>query len=182
MSNLLFETKIIDSKNFRKLKPFRTILYILLIFIGFLLVKPRKVTGNNQSLSDMLNLDYSIVLSSFLFFGLMAIILHYYSEKYKKIGNLVINEENIILKTSNDTFIYSLNELKNLSISRGSTFHYEYKEDNYLIKFDNWVSFDFNGELKKIEFSIDSITKNEEFEELIKFLTVKYNDLKYISI
>ena len=187
-NKLLFETKIIDSNIFRKLQPLRYCIYFVLIFIAFLLVRstrryhyPYRSREVYPNLANMLNLNENIIFIVFLALGILAVALHFYSKKYKHLGNLLIMDNEFIFKRNKSIEVFKFKDLSDIKITRGATFHYEYKDDNYLVKFDNWLSFQNNGEFK-IEFLIDSVDKNEEFEKMMNEVLKYQYDIKYFSI
>ncbi len=182
ISEILFEATLIDSTNYKKLKWIRYSFYFVLLFIGGLLVEPRTQFQRNMSLQERLNLDFGNIVGLFLIIGTIAIIVYFYSIKFEEKGRISFFRNNIQIKDQFDTFLLKFNEIEDVLIKRGSTYHYEYQRDNYLFKANNWISFKYDKSIYKYEFIIDSAEKNKEFERLIRELRTERINFKYLSI
>jgi hypothetical protein len=135
-----FEYQTINSNRFRKYKQIRYIIYIVLIAMLFLLVPKRRaryIKGDYFNLADMLGLNVPFVLLVTILLAVAALYLHFYSLKTQNIGQVCIDEKGIKLNVNNSLQNFDFNDIKGLKIERGSTWHYAYKKDNYLITFDN---------------------------------------------
>jgi heme/copper-type cytochrome/quinol oxidase subunit 2 len=168
-----FEYQTINSDRFRKYKQIRYIIYIVLIVMLFLLVPKRRARyskGDYFNLADMLGLNVPFVFLVTILLAVAALYLHFYSLKTQNIGQVCIDEKGIKLNVNNSLQNFDFNDIKGLKIERGSTWHYAYKKDNYLITFDNWLRFETNNMPINIEFNLASTEENKTFESMIDSL------------
>lgn len=180
-----FEFVIIDGSRYRLLKKYRYLLYFLLLFLAFLIYKPRHYYNSDKkpfSASEKLGLNVDLLWFLFIFCGLITIIFYLYSKKFKCLGKLNIQENQIHLDINEQHQSILLSDIINLTIIRGATWHYAYQEDNYLVKINNWMEIQTNDNIYKYEFLIHSNNNNIEFERMIILLKQKVNSLTYKSI
>ena len=181
-SQTLFTTDIIDNSRFRKLKPHRYALYFTVILIAGIGIQPRTMTNVHPSVLDRLDVPYPYYFIILVLFGLTALIFHWYSRQYVYLGKLILKSDKIQIGIDSTWKIIDFADISDLEIRRGATYHYQYKEDNYLTKCNNWISFSHKDEEVKHEFLIDSTALNTEFEEMIRYLQGRSLNLKYLSI
>lgn len=93
-------------------------------------------------------------------------IFEYFYLKPIVIGQVFLNTDELII----DHGIiksFKLSEIDNLEITRGSRWHYSYEIFNETVAFNNFISFQHNGEAFSYEFMIRDKTHNREFEAMI---------------
>ncbi|MEZ4986264.1 MAG: hypothetical protein R2795_14695 [Saprospiraceae bacterium] len=159
MQEILFETKLIDSTNYRKLKWARYSLYYLLLIIGSVLVEPRGRFQRHMSLQERLDLDLGNVVGVLLIIGVITVAIYYYSIQFEKKGEVRFSNNSIQIINQFDNLLLTFDEIEDLKIVRGATYHYEYRDDNYLHEANNWVSFTCDKKRHEYEFIIDSLEK-----------------------
>lgn len=182
-SEKLFDTKLIDSTNYRKLKGIRYSLYVLLMIIAAFLIEPQTLFKRHMSLQERMSLDFWLIIGVLLAVGAIAGIIYFYSIQFEEKGRLRIFTNGIeISKQQISDLSVDYQEMEGLKIERGATYHYEYQRDNYLHKANNWVSFEHKGKRHKHEFIIDSAVKNKEFEDMVTVLRRNRIQCEYLSI
>ena len=182
---MLFIFTIIDGKNFRKIQPFRYGLYYILIALFFIINQPKERYRNPKdynSFAQLLGINTMLIWMLIVIIGLLTLLLHLYSKNYRHWGKIEISNSHIKIIQDSENRIFNLKNISDLVIERGSTWHYNYKEDNYLIEIDNWIKFTVNNENIEIEFAIMTMQENSNFEELIASLNNNRIDFKYFSI
>lgn len=179
---LLFVTDIVDGSEFRNLTKSRYFLYTIFIFSSFFYFLQVLYKDIEISLLERILIE----IPTFTFYMAILILaifyLNYISYKRKSKGILEITKRGVNFSYPDKTYEIPFSELKFLKITRGSTFHYNYQEKNAIVKVNNFIQFENEGEKHKIEFEIDSERKNEMFEEMIERLTDKQIEFKYLSI
>jgi hypothetical protein len=135
-----------------------------------------------MSLQERLGLDIGNVIGLLLIVVTIAGIIYFHSIQFEEKGEIRFSDKGIQVFNQSHNFLIKFEEIENLKIERGATYHYEYKRDNYLHKANNWVSFMHDEKPHKYEFIIDSSQKNEEFEQLIIELRKSRVRCEYLSI
>lgn len=180
------EFVIINSDRFRNLKNYRYALYFLLLILYFLIHKVRSNRNVNISqpfsASDKLGLNAEYIWYLFIFLGIITILFYFYTKKYKVIGSFIINSNQILCKVLSDQKIFLFSEIQTLQLNRGSTWHYSYQQDNYLVKTNNWIDIETAIGTYNYEFLIQSEYQNSEFERMVEFLRQNINGFVYKSI
>lgn len=176
-TEVIFDTKLIDSSNYKKLKWVRYTLYIVLLSIGSVLVEPKTQFGLEISLQERLDLDLGNIVGILLIIGVLTASIYFYSTSYKEKGQISFFRDRILIVQELDKISLHYNDIKDLEIRRGATYHYEYQRDNYIHQANNWLSFNHNTCAYKYEFIIDSAAKNTAFESLI--LELRKESIKF---
>lgn len=181
-----FEFVIINSDRFRNLKNYRYALYFLLLILYFLIHKVRSNRNVNISepfsASDKLGLNAEYIWYLFIFLGIITILFYFYTKKYKVIGSFIINSNQIICEVLSEKHIFLFSEIQSLQLNRGSTWHYSYQIDNYLVNSNNWIDIETANEKHNYEFLIQSEYQNAEFQRMVELLRQNINGFEYKSI
>ncbi|MDF1694940.1 MAG: hypothetical protein P1U56_03875 [Saprospiraceae bacterium] len=172
--NQLFETELVDGSRFRKYQ--KKVMYLILLFsilgVGFSIF----LDDNSLSIVEMTPyyiLTYGVLISS--------IVLYFYMNKKVPKGILKIYTDKIVVSNSKNNS-YPINSIANFEIQRGATYHYSHDIGNELIKFNNFLRFNYNDINHEYEFIIDSKEKNNQFETMIQQLHKHKIKLYYTSI
>ena len=178
----LFVTDIVDGSRFRKLRSIRYTLYSILLIYSFVYFV--QLLQRDLKDSYMVHILEEIPVSSLLMLLLLLSIgfIFYLSYRRKSRGVLEISKDGIVLSLPEETLDKSFKDIERLKITRGSTYHYNYQEKNPIVKVNNFIEFEENGEKQKFEFEIDSLRKNEMFEEMIDRLSHDKIQFDYRSI
>ncbi len=171
--------KIINSKRYTRLRPIRYSIYIICFLLFYIPIRPL----GRPSVTDYLGINRTLVYGVLIALIIIAIILYRYSKNYEWHGNLTLDSDHVTISLFNlEPLSFSIPELKNFKISRGSTVHHT-EDDRYPPETnDNWISFTINEIEYKYEFSIETLEINNEFEKVIYDLRNKYNSFYYESI
>ena len=178
-NQLLFKSKLIDASVFRKYRSLRYFLYGLSI-VSLALFKSVKADSEDVLIYVYLGLHtttYLVLL--FLIIGL-TVFIHFYSKRIKELGIIKIYSTKITLQSDNSKE-YFFKDFSSLEIIRGATYHYEYQEDNVIVKFNNFIRLKNSNNSFEYEFKINSASQNKAFENMIKVLRSKVK-LLYKSI
>lgn len=169
-----FISDIIENPNYLKYRGLRGTLFILF----FIIAVPAQFMGGSSkgSVSD----DFG--LFNLLIYGIVLALLYAsyrmlssYSLKYEKIGKLTLTDQYVQVEKGDITKQFLFSEIKKIIIDRGSTYHKDDTEENYVG--NNFVEILINEDDKeRIEFAIHSEEHNKEFEKMIYTLRMK---LKY---
>ena len=161
-------------------------MYFALIILYFLIVKARhKWTGKpvqDITFAKLLGINPKLVLVAIIILGISAIVLHWYSKRYKILGEIKIDCDAIIIEQNNIVQTFLMRDISNLLIDRGSTWKYDYRTDNYLVETDNWVKFDVNGRHFEIEFCLTTAEENKDFENMIVMFNQNRINHRYLTI
>jgi len=181
--NMLFETKLIDAKNYRKYNNFRMVLWA----ISFVCLMPILFTEGDLlfELIESGNSTYHLILAALVVLILFTAFFTYLTWDYKTFGTLNISNETIQIAVNESAIqTFKITELKYLEISRGSTYH-RYSGDSDFEKVfsgDNFVTMHYRDEIITHEFEINSSQHNDKFEAMVNTLRKKYRQFKYLSI
>ena len=134
------------------------------------------------SASDKLGLNAEYIWYLFIIVGIITILFYFYTKKYKVIGSLIINSNQILCEVLSEKHIFLFSEIQTLQLNRGSTWHYSYQQYNYLVKTNNWIDIETANEKHNYEFLIQSEYQNAEFERMVEFLRQNINGFVYKSI
>lgn len=174
--NVLFETELTDGSLFRKYKKISGYLILLFFLLGFGFT----LLGNVFPEDKIDNIQHPFAIFNFSLL-VIAIIFYFYSIKKNVQGTLRVFDDKIEIQ-KNSSHVYFYNQLSDFEIQRGSTFHYSHQIDNELIKVNNYIRFNVEGEANEFEFLIDSKKKNSAFESMINILQRNQIKLHYTSI
>jgi hypothetical protein len=182
---MVFVFNIIDGKKFRTYRPIRYSLYFLLILLVALVNEPKRKyrdpIGPN-SFAQLLGIDSLLVWSLIFLVGIFALLFYYYSIQSRTLGKIEINRHYIKITNGSEIETFNIESILDLTIERGSTWHYSYQQDNFLIKIDNWFKFTAEGEEKEIEFALSNQQDNKNFENMMIYIKQNRIKHKYISI
>lgn len=134
------------------------------------------------SIVERLQIDLGFFLMTSLIVILIAVGLYLFSTRHEEIGELTLSTNQIQIKVDDTLQTYSISNVTDLKIERGATFHYAYKERNYLQRADNWISFVASGQVHQYEFLLESIEQNRQFEILVQKLRKGRFPVFYASI
>jgi hypothetical protein len=179
---------IIDSTLYKKLRPYRYLLYFISLFLIATLIKPRPnrysvATKNYPSIVELLELNTNLISCLLLLILISSFLLYKYSANHKRLGFLKLDTSFITVNYNNNPeIIFEIEKLDNIKISRGATIHYAYKEFTPPETNDNWIYISCNNSNYAYEFMIDNEILNSSFEEMIRALRKKYLNFTYESI
>ena len=166
--NTLFASDLVDGSTFRKYQYLYSFLLFLASGMGYFIF------------IEKYNHPYNIIVLLVLI-GLGF--TYFFINKIKVLGKIQIFEEEVVISLDNaDTLRFIISELQKFEIQRGSTYHYEYQENNEIVKVSNFIRFEDDGVPYEYEFLIDSIQKNNKFESMIQAIQKKRMKLYYTSI
>jgi hypothetical protein len=177
---------IIDSTQQKKLGPILFGVFCAIFLSFFLSVKlPHVIHGHFKlkTVASDLGINVSIMYWLLLILVLVAIPLYYYAKKYPVLGSLTLDTKQLtVMNSQGQASNYTLADLENFRISRGSTVH---KTDNGWFGPDtnnNWISFTYNKVNTKIEFAIRNEEENSQFESVVYELRSLLHGFVYTSI
>jgi len=182
MNKNIFKASIVSAARYRRLRKYRYGLYMTLLFYVSAIITPPTRTGKTANFIQTFNVDLEWYFSILAVLVVITFALYYYSTRHEILGELKVYLSTLQITKNGEVEFYPFKDLRNIVIERGSTYHYEYRERNYIIKTDNWIHFIHNGQQRKIEFKLDSIWHNQQFEEMISNLGGKGFQLEYLSI
>ena len=157
---------LINSKHYRRLKPFVIALFLISYLLSFVFTFPKTWILALVSV-NILSIVYLFILPSHL----------------RKAGYLLIDGKNIVVShILRQPLIVPIDQIEDLKISRGSTIHYNDIGNFPPEKNDNWISFTYHDQLYKLEFLIKNKKENTKFEFIINLLRRTYPRFYYESI
>lgn len=182
MNNTIFEASIVSAARYRRLRKYRYGLYMTLLFYISAMLNPPTRTGKTTNFIQAFNVDLRWYFFILVILVVITLALYYYSTRHEILGELKIYPSTLQVVQNGEIEFYPFKELQKVTIERGSTYHYEYRERNYIINTDNWIHFTYNGQERKVEFQLNSFWHNQQFEEMIATLSSRKMQLEYLSI
>lgn len=185
-----FKFNIVDGQNLNKYKTIKYINYYFIILLIYLLNPLKRSKFNNNSnykfpfnVATWVGLNIKFLIFLLIIAALLAFYLHFKSEEFKIIGNFTFDGYDFKINNGKKNDSIALNQINNISILRGATWHLNHHKNHYLIKTDNWIELNYNlGEKIKFEFSIESKIQNEHFEEMVGSIYDSNINIDYKSI
>lgn len=172
MGEIEFHTKLIQSKTKKLSNSFISIISIF-IFLVLTVVVLNLQDGKHKVFLDILRWFI-------LFIGYL--IHHYWNYSYKVIGNLSCNNLGVEISDEKGSKLIAWDEISNLALSRGSTYHYFYQIANSFKANSNFIQFSAHGQNYQFEFLIDSKETNKAFENMLDNLYVNQWPVSYKSV
>ena len=115
-------------------------------------------------------------------FAVGSYVLHLYSKRYDVIGTMEIHDGEILISKPSFQKVFLFSEIKNPVVRRRSTFHHSYEKDNKLFYSDNWLEFIHDAEEYKFEFSLESISHDNELIEVVNYLARTRTDFSFFTV
>ena len=173
-SPLLFTSQLVDGNKFRSYN--RILLYAIPLF--FIASLALSIFLEGKQLSIQVKIPIFIITWG-VFISL--IILNFRMYKTDSSGTLSVFKDGIQIDHSKSVF-YDYNSISKFEIQRGATYHYAHEVANELIQVSNFIRLEHEGKAFQFEFIIDSQSKNNEFESMIKKLNSEKVKFYYTSI
>lgn len=174
-----FQFKIINTDTKKALNKYRQIFFFITMLLFF--HYNRIDNDRYENVGENLLYNSYFILGLIFVFGLLTIILYYYSRP-KVIGKLDISDTEIVGGLEGDLHSIPLSEIDYLQINRGATWHYSYQTNNELVKTNNRILIARSNEKLDYEFLIESKDHNKAFEQMIVHLRQHVNNFSYKSI
>ncbi len=172
---MTFRSQLIDSTAFQKWKYVRYGLYSMAILYFPLLLAA-------GALFRLRILSADFIFGPIIFFVALGMLIQVLTKVPRKQGALTIGPREIMIEGVGFDADFDMAHVRNLKFERGSTYHLLYQNDDWEYSGDNWLEFSYKGQRYVYEFDIDSVDKNEEFEDLLKELRRNRIQLEFKSI
>lgn len=178
------EFPLIQSSNWRKFRNIKHVSFgIVIVSLSLLISFGGVIFHYWKNMPYLLRFFLIMLFVAFVVAIISSLILYLYGEGFRKLGYVQLGSENIYVSFKNaNELIFEIKKLRKFKISRGSSFHYAYKDDGPYEQKDNWISFESGMHNYKFEFVIEDFEMNDKFQQLIQYYRRRYKHLYYESI